>query len=382
MPRITIRYFVTKPGRLGRARYFWQPSAALRAAGWQPVRLSDDRALAMAEAEKRNRELDAWRLAGADVAGVARAVRAYTVAALIRAYKADRRYRDLARDTRRGYDQCLGKIEAWAGDVPVPSLSARHVETWYVAHYARAPSQANHQLTVLRTLLAFAVKPLEWIAANPARDPKMKGASAHGRLWSRAAVDAFVAMADALGRHSMGTAVMLNEWIGQRPTDVPRLLKANIEDGHLTLRQSKTGARVQIQFGLVPHLVARLAEEAERQRAACIAATTLLAAETTGLPYAPGQFRDTFAMIRDKAAAGDARRALAPCPDLAGLTFWFTRHTAVTRLAEAGCTEIEIAAITGHTLATVHQILNRYMVRTAKLASAAIAKRVESETIR
>jgi hypothetical protein len=50
------------------------------------------------------------------------------------------------------------------------------------------------------------------------------------------------------------------------------------------------------------------------------------------------------------------------------------RGTAVTRLAEAGCTEAEIATITGHTLASVHTILERYLARTDKLAVAAIAK--------
>jgi hypothetical protein len=50
------------------------------------------------------------------------------------------------------------------------------------------------------------------------------------------------------------------------------------------------------------------------------------------------------------------------------------RGTAVTRLAEAGCTEAEIATITGHALASVHTILERYLARTDKLAVAAIAK--------
>ncbi len=45
----------------------------------------------------------------------------------------------------------------------------------------------------------------------------------------------------------------------------------------------------------------------------------------------------------------------------------------------AGATHPLIAAISGHTLASVTSILERYVVRTAKMARAAFAKRLEAE---
>ena len=42
-------------------------------------------------------------------------------------------------------------------------------------------------------------------------------------------------------------------------------------------------------------------------------------------------------------------------------------------LSEAGCNEQQIATITGHSLRTVHQILERYLARTKGLAEQAIA---------
>ena len=48
------------------------------------------------------------------------------------------------------------------------------------------------------------------------------------------------------------------------------------------------------------------------------------------------------------------------------------RGTAVTLLSEAGCTPQQIATITGHSLKTVHQILERYLARTRGLAEQAI----------
>ena len=57
-----------------------------------------------------------------------------------------------------------------------------------------------------------------------------------------------------------------------------------------------------------------------------------------------------------------------------GLTYHDLRGTAVTMLAEAGCTEPEISAITGHTLRGVSAILDKYLSRTKALAESAIVK--------
>jgi hypothetical protein len=55
------------------------------------------------------------------------------------------------------------------------------------------------------------------------------------------------------------------------------------------------------------------------------------------------------------------------------LHFHDLRGTTVTLLSVAGCTHQQIATITGHTLKTVHEILDRYLARTKELAEQAIA---------
>ncbi|MCP4392938.1 MAG: hypothetical protein GY804_01515 [Alphaproteobacteria bacterium] len=50
------------------------------------------------------------------------------------------------------------------------------------------------------------------------------------------------------------------------------------------------------------------------------------------------------------------------------------RRTAVVRLAEAGATEAQIAAVTGHKIETTRQILETYLPRTSDMAEAAITK--------
>jgi integrase len=54
------------------------------------------------------------------------------------------------------------------------------------------------------------------------------------------------------------------------------------------------------------------------------------------------------------------------------LHFHDLRGTAVTLLSEAGCTPQQIATITGHSLKTVHRILERYLALTRGLAEQAI----------
>jgi integrase len=54
------------------------------------------------------------------------------------------------------------------------------------------------------------------------------------------------------------------------------------------------------------------------------------------------------------------------------LHFHDLRGTAVTLLSEAACTPQQIATITGHSLKTVHLILERYLARTRGLADQAI----------
>ena len=48
--------------------------------------------------------------------------------------------------------------------------------------------------------------------------------------------------------------------------------------------------------------------------------------------------------------------------------------TAVTMLAEAGCSNAEIAAITGHSMQHVETILTKYVSLTRALAQSAMAK--------
>ena len=81
-----------------------------------------------------------------------------------------------------------------------------------------------------------------------------------------------------------------------------------------------------------------------------------------GIPWTADGFRASWGKACKKAGVVD-------------VTFNDLRGTAVTRLALVGCTEAEIAAITGHNLRDVRSILDaHYLHRDQALAENAIRK--------
>jgi len=63
----------------------------------------------------------------------------------------------------------------------------------------------------------------------------------------------------------------------------------------------------------------------------------------------------------------------------AWLTMRVLRHTCITALHDAGCVREQIRAITGHTISSINEILDRYTKLTADQAGAALAKRLAYE---
>lgn len=390
MVKIKIRHLVRQP-RKGGVRWYWQPSAHLRAQGWHLQRLPDDREAAIAAAQELNRQLDAARPARVPFIGIAQPP-AKTVDNLIADYRASDSFTRLRPSTKRGYEQCLELIRRGAGDAPATAIDFARIEALRLNMRA-TPAYANAVVRVLRIVLGRGVK-LDWLPKNAAEKPGLHGAEPSGLIWPRPAVDAFVIAADAMGRHSIGTAVMLDEWIGQRQGDVLRLPRSIWKAGNLSLRQSKTGAGVSLPVGLVPVLAHRIeaAIAAIEARRHPVKPAQLIVDESTGLAYSADRFRHLFAEIRATAAESapsfevdyllPGRSLDDPlCFTVKMTDLWFMhlRHTAVTRLAEAGCEVPLIAAVTGHSPKSVDQILSRYLIRTRAQAALAFQKRLAAE---
>lgn len=411
MARKRIRYLTERPGPQG-PRYFWQPSTRLRGAGWRLTRLPDDLAGAIAMAETLNARVDAWRRGGPGPDGMraaaparhGTAAAAGSVDALILAYQASRFWSGLRAKTRREYQWALAEISRWSGDAPVGAITAALVQRFYAylaerprldaaggpirgadgrIEVIRTPAKAAAVIRVLRLLLRKG--PALGFPRNDAADrPGVRvEKQREPRLWERADVAHMARVADALGWRSVATAILLNEWAGQRMEDVLAMPRWDMAAGHLVLRQSKRGRRVALPLHLVPQVVARLTAEAERA-GALVSPSHLLVHDRTGRPWDADTFRHVFAEIRAAAAAGlpaaADRPAIEPRPQVAGLWFMELRHTAITRLNEAGVDPLDIAAITGHTEKSVRAVLERhYLVQTGRAAERAFRARLAAE---
>ncbi len=139
-----------------------------------------------------------------------------------------------------------------------------------------------------------------------------------------------------------------------RQADMCRLKWENYRDGWITYRQSKTGATVRLPvFALPPfqELIKSLSRSSE-----------FMLTTATGHPMDVAHLGKSYRQAY-------AKSELKPL----GLRWHDLRGTASTRLAEAGCTDAEVAAITGHSIGPGTK-LGDYVARSRTLALHAYEK--------
>jgi integrase len=181
----------------------------------------------------------------------------------------------------------------------------------------------------------------------PERIERLYHADRSEKTWEESHIAAFMAVAPK----SLQLALVLALETGQRQGDLLALPWSAYDGQWIRLRQGKTGRRVNIP---VTRRLRAVLENSKRS-------STLILTNKRGHPWMPNAFRTAW------------RRA-CQAAEITGLHFHDLRGTAVTRLAEAECTHIEIARITGHSMHDVGAILDKYVARTDKIALAAIAK--------
>lgn len=371
MADFKIRYLTRRVSKVkNTARYFWQPSTELAQAGWKLERLPDDLNQAMIQAQALNAKVDEWR---AGLGGVVTAEKPGSIDALIAAYKSHWRYtKELSPSTKAGYTHNFKIISSWAGDAPVKSITAKAVQALYEGMRDERPALAASVIRTLRLLMQHGIRE-NWITENPAAKPGLKHKAKKGTIWSPEAVRHFVKTADEMDLFSLGTAVMLNEWIGQRRGDVIDITPAAYRGGCLHICQNKTTADTILPVDLIPALKARLDEQMARNAKFETPPTKLIPMES-GQDWQESWFTHQVANVR--------AIAIQTMPEMEGLIFKDLRHTAVTRLAEVGCPIPQIAAITGHSFRTCQEIVDRYNIRTKQMAVEAFNLRIAAEAAR
>lgn len=340
--------------------WWWVPSRSAKALGFRSVALGKEKSAAALKAEELNAKLDAERAAAKAGTTAAAHVQAGTVAALIRAYLTGPGYADLAARTKREYATILRRIEDKAGAVPVAGITRPDlIKVYDKLRAAHGESMAAAMMRVWRLLLSYA-HDSGWRPDNPALKFRLRSVRPRQVVWTPEQVAAFTTAATAAGRHGLALAVELAYDIGQRQGDIRTLTWDQFTGTGtaLVLRQAKTGTPVHA--ALSPEMAARLtalAPPADQRRG------VLLIQNTRGAPYSLHGFTHEFAKIREAAGLPNT------------LQFRDLRRTAATEMGEAGATDDELRAMTGH---LSRNVVSVYVKPTPTMAEAAQSKRTRA----
>ena len=278
-----------------------------------------------------------------------------TLPSILQADQDSPKFTDLAPRTRRDYTGHVGLIEAKFGDFPLAGFSDTRTRGeflgWRDTFAKKSRRQADSVFSTFAAILGWAFD-RGVVTANPSeRSGKLYRSGRAESVWAADDEAAFLKVAP----DRLRLAFLLAIWTGQRQGDLLRLTWSAYDGTHIRLRQSKTGRRVVIP--VAGPLKAVLDAAAARRKAVTILATITDTCWTS----------DGF--------SASWRKAVAKAK-VAGLTFHDLRGTAITRLAVAGCSEAEIATITGHSLRDVGAILDaHYLSRDARLAESGMRKR-------
>lgn len=348
MANIKVRHLINRNGC-----YYWQPSTSLRRLGWQPKRLPATLEAAIAEAEKINMAVDKWRHGVAENVSVPVM---NSIDSLITAYKKSKNYRKLKENTKEDYDYRLELIAKWAGQVPLEGITRKSVQDFWEKLAKKSEWKANATIRVLRLLFNYAID-LEMIKVNPATRPGLVDIKQRSTVWDLEIQEEFIKVADRLGYFNIGTAIMLSAFIAQREGDILNLSWQDCQNGAFQIRQHKTGTYIRVPIH--PILRARLMQYTNHDG-------LIIKNDLTGLRYSKNAFTHRFDIIR--------REVVKKYPEAKDYKFLDLRRTAIVRLAEAGCTEAQISAVSGHKIETCRRILEVYLPRNSTMAAAAIDK--------
>jgi integrase len=268
------------------------------------------------------------------------------------AYRQSPEWLGLAEATRRTYSVYLRDIERLQNE-PVERITRRILLGLRDAIAAtRGAGASTGFLRTASALFGWAVE-RQWIEHSPAhRIRSLPGG--HLPAWSADQADAAIAaLPEPLRR-----VVVLALYTGQRRGDLIALPWTAYDGSTIKLRQQKTGARMTIPVH--PNLKVEL----DAWRSA--ATSTMILTTAHGLPWKPQHVSHMLPIAME-------RIGLPPL-NVHGL-----RKLAAARLADAGCSMHEIAAITGHRSLSMVQLYTASADQ-ERLAGAAIIRLTQEST--
>ncbi|MDU6750864.1 MAG: tyrosine-type recombinase/integrase, partial [Bradyrhizobium sp.] len=273
-------------------------------------------------------------------------------AALAILYYGSPQYRSLSTSSRTNYRRVIDGFLEEHGHRRVDQMTREHVDI-VIGKMANRPGAGIVLLKRIRTLIRYAIA-LGWTDRDPTSGVRgYKSKEIH--TWDESEIAVFERHWPEGTRERLTFALLL--YTGQRGSDVYRMTWADLSGGAIRVAQQKTAAKLTIP---IHEALDRVLSTANRSH------STILATAYGERFSVKGFGQMISAAIRE---AGLPQRCKAH-----GL-----RKAAARRLAEAGCSASEIAAITGHkTLAEVERYTRA--ADQERLARQAIQRQSENQS--
>jgi integrase len=260
---------------------------------------------------------------------VTRAPSQGTVKSLIWRYKQSPEHATLRPRTRADYAKQLDKIESVFGPLTLQAMASREISRHiydFRDGLKASPRRADYAIQVLKLLLAWATRRGLIERNRAALVERLYHSDRRERVWSDDQISSFLETAP----EPLRWAMMLALETGQRQGDLITLTWSAIGNGTISLRQSKTGARVCVPIS------AALEKTLEDAR---VVGSPVILTKASGRPWDPkgNGFRAAW-------------QAACKAAGVRGVTFHDLRGTFVTRRLAVGWTTLEVAMCTGHSL--------------------------------
>lgn len=256
-----------------------------------------------------------------------------SLSALVEAYRQSPDFARLSDNTKRDYTRWLNLFEQGdTGRVPVQEIDREFALG--IRDSLDSPRMADYAVQVLSVLCSYALdRPRVYgLSANPCQGIKKRYKSDGYKLWPEDLIEAFREAAYPELRAVFEGLLHL----GQRPGDTIALTWPQYDGAAFRVKQSKTGA--ELWLPVHPDF---------RNTLNSLSRTSVVVFTTaSGRPWKTNWLAREVGAVASECAkqlttSGLARDAVRYTPH--GL-----RKNAATKLAEAGATDAEIMAITGH----------------------------------
>jgi hypothetical protein len=310
MGKIRVPYLVAYANKNGSKRFYFAPKHEDRKHGWATVRLHDKQQRQIRDPLKAAVACKAiadiyrrWR-AGEEGYGPWRidklgriveqpvpqpaneSQKVYSpgrIGAMVTDYMAHDVFLENSEKTRKEYTIYLNLFVEKFGTTYWQKLAPGTVRAWLMERAELGGPAGAHSL--YRTVRAFFGKirlcydsvdhpGYVPVHLNPLKQLDLELPRTSILVWTREAVQAFVALADELGQPSIGDAVAMMSWLGVRRQDWLTWPADFFDHDLIAFRQAKTHLPNVLPWSLVPELVERVRAAKARRTADAVTSST------------------------------------------------------------------------------------------------------------